>query len=128
MMAVEVKGRGPKITWEIVGIYGAPKEDTRLFEKLADRNGYMGRTTKRSINGGDLNLPCANWNGHADKCRVIQVFLNRLVWENGYTQKVNSPTRGDALLDFYLVQPESAFTSCSDVQGISDQRVVLLEV
>ena len=92
MIAVEVKGRGPKITWEIVGIYRAPNKDKRLFEKLADRTGCMGRTTKRSIFGGDLNLPYADWNGRAEKRRVTQVFLSRLVWENGYTQVVNSPT------------------------------------
>jgi hypothetical protein len=27
MIAVEVKGRDPKFTWEIVGIYRAPYED-----------------------------------------------------------------------------------------------------
>ena len=66
-IAAEVKGRDPKITWEIVGIYRAPNEDMRLLEKLADRTGYMGRTTKRSIIGGDLNLPYADWNGHTEK-------------------------------------------------------------
>ena len=85
MIAVEVKGRDPKNTWEIVGIYRAPNEDMRLSEKLADRTGYRGRTMKRSIIGGDLNLPYANWNGHAEKSRGTEVFLNRLVWENGYT-------------------------------------------
>ena len=32
------------------------------------------------------------------------------------------------MLDVYLVRPESAFTSCSNVQGISDLYGVLLEV
>jgi len=32
------------------------------------------------------------------------------------------------LLDVYLVRPKSAFTSCSNVQGISDLCGVLLEV
>ena len=63
-----------------------------MLEKLADPTGYSGRTTKRGIIGGDLNLPCADWNGHADKSRGTQVYLNRPVWENGYTQVVNSPT------------------------------------
>jgi hypothetical protein len=53
--AVEVKGRDPKITWEIVGFYRTPNEETRLLEKLADRARYMG-----SIIGGDLNLPYAD--------------------------------------------------------------------
>jgi len=75
-----------KNTWEIVGIYRAPNEDMRLLEKLADQTGYMERTKKRSIIGGDINL------SHAEKSRGTQVFLNRLVWEHSYTQVVNSPT------------------------------------
>ena len=97
-------------------------------KKLADRNGYSGRTTQRSIIVGDLNLTYADWNGHTEKSWGTQACLNRLVWKNGYTQVVNSSTRGDALLDVYFVRPESAFTSCSNVQGISDHCVVLLEV
>ena len=87
----------------------------------------MGRTMNRSISEGDLNLPYADWNGHAEKSRGTQVFLNRLAWEKGYTRVVNSPTQGDALLDVYLVRPKSSFTSCSNVQGISDHCGVILE-
>jgi len=43
-----------------------------------------------------------------EKSRQIRLFLNRLVWENGFSQVVNTPTQGDALLDIYLVWPESA--------------------
>jgi hypothetical protein len=69
MTAAEVKGRDPNITWATVGIYRAPNKDMRLLEKSADRTGYtrMGRTTKCSIIGGDLNLPYSHWNGHAKK-------------------------------------------------------------
>ena len=100
----------------------------RLLEKLVDGTGYMGRTTKRSIIGGDLSLPYADWNGNAEKSRGAQVFLNRLVWKNGYTHVVNSSSRRDALFDVYLVRPKSAFISCSKVQGISDHCGVLLDV
>jgi hypothetical protein len=99
-----------------------------VLEKLAEWTGYMERTTKCSIIGGDLNLPYVDWNGHAEKSTRTHVFLNRLVWENGYTQLVNSPTGGNVLFDVYLVQPESAFTSCSNVHGISDHCRVLLGV
>jgi len=34
----------------------------------------------------------------------------------------------DALLDIYLVRPKSVFTSCINVQGISDQCRLLMEV
>jgi hypothetical protein len=54
MIAVEVKGRGPKIAWEIIGIYRVPKENMRLLEKLADQTVYMGSYMKRSITGGIL--------------------------------------------------------------------------
>jgi len=115
MTAVEIKGRDPKITWEIVSICRAPNKDMWLLEKLAGWTGYMGRIMKRSISG--LISPYADWNGHTDKSRGTQVLLNRLVWENGYAQVVNSLTQGDALLDIYLVRPNSAFISCSNLQG-----------
>jgi hypothetical protein len=99
----------------------------RLLEKLADQTRYMGRTMKCSIIGGDINVPYAEWNGHVEKSRGTQVFLNRLVWEHGYTL-VNSLNQGDTWLDIYLVQPESMLTSCRNVQGISDHCGVLLEV
>ena len=57
MIEVEVKGRDPKLTWEIVGTYRASNEDLRVIEKLAARTGYTGNSTKRSIIGSYLNLP-----------------------------------------------------------------------
>jgi hypothetical protein len=89
----------------------------RLLENLADRTGYIGRSMKRSIIGSDVSLPYADWNGHAEKFKGDPGILNRLVREKECTQVINSPTRGNALLDVYLVKPESAFTSCSIVQG-----------
>jgi hypothetical protein len=59
---------------------------------------------------------------------VAQAFINRLVWDNGYTQVVRKPKRGDSLLDVYLIQPESALISCGTVQGINDHCGVLLDV
>jgi len=83
---------------------------------------------KRSIIGGDLNLPQVDWKGIADSTIVTQAFINGLVWNNGYSQVVGKPTRGDSLLDVYLVRPESALISCGTVQGISDHFGVLLDV
>jgi hypothetical protein len=83
---------------------------------------------KRSIIGGDLNLPQVDWKGIAEGTGVTQAFINRLVWDNGYTQVVGKPTRGDSLLDVYLVRPESALIPCATLQGISDHCGVLLDV
>ncbi|PNF26575.1 hypothetical protein B7P43_G13054, partial [Cryptotermes secundus] len=78
--------------------------------------------------GGDLNLPQADWNGDAEKTRGFQALANKLLWDNGYTQVVGGPTRGDALLDIYLLRPENSLTSCNIVPGISDHSGVVLEV
>ena len=63
-----------------------------------------------------------------DGTSVTQAFINRLVWDNGYTQVVGKPTRGDSLLDVYLIPPESAFISCSMLRGISNHCGLLLEM
>jgi hypothetical protein len=75
-----------------------------------------------------LNLHQADWNGKAEGASGTQAFLNTLVGENEITQVVGSPTRGNALLDVYLVRSENSFVTCSIVQGISDQCVVIFEV
>jgi hypothetical protein len=92
MIAVEVKGRNPKFTWEIIDIYRAPKEDMQVIERLAARTDYLGNSTKHSIIGGDLNLPHVDWNSNIECTSGSKAFVNRLVWENGYTEVVDSPT------------------------------------
>jgi hypothetical protein len=57
-----------------------------------------------------------------------QESVNRLVWGSGYTQVVKNTTRGDVLLDVYLVWTENLFTSCSVIEGVSDHCRVLLKV
>jgi hypothetical protein len=79
MIAVQVKGKDSKFTWEIVGIYRAPNGDMRAIEKLATRTGCLGKSMKRSIITGDLNLPYVDWNGNADCASRGQPFINRWV-------------------------------------------------
>ena len=128
MIAVEVKGVDPKYKWEIIGIYRSPNEDMSVLERLAACTILPRNVTKRSIIGGDLNLPRAEWKGDAEKTSGFQAMVNKLVWENGYTQVVNGPTREDALLDIYLLRPEISLISCNTLPGISDHNGVLLEV
>jgi hypothetical protein len=66
MIAVAVKGMGPKYAWEIIGIYRVPYEDMRMIERLAAQTGYSRNTTKRNIIGGALNLPQVDWNRKAE--------------------------------------------------------------
>jgi hypothetical protein len=128
MTAVEVKGIDPKYTWKIIGIYRAPNDDMLAIERLATRTLATRHSTKRSIIGGDLNLPQVIWNGDAEKERGLQAFVNSLVWDNGYTQVVGGPSRGDAMLDIYLLRPESSIIACNILPRISDHNGVLLEV
>jgi len=99
-----------------------------LLRKIGRPDLIYGNTAKRSIIGSDLNLPFADWNGHVEMSVWTQVFLNRLVWENGDTLLVNSSTRRDVYLEVYLVWHGNTFTYCSNVQGICDHSRALLEV
>jgi len=62
MIAVDIKSRNQKLTWGIIGMYRAPNEDMRVLERLVARTGGTSKTAKRSIIGGDLNLPQVDWN------------------------------------------------------------------
>ena len=128
MIAVEVKGKDPKYTWEIIRIYRAPNEVMLATERLAARTLLTQNLTKRRSVDGDLDLYQADWKGDAEKASGFQTFVNSLVWDNGYTQVVSGPTRGDALLDIYLLRPESSLISCNVLPGISDHDGVLMEV
>jgi hypothetical protein len=128
IIAIEVNGSDSKDTWEIVGIYRAPNGDVRVIGRLADRTGFLTNSMKQSIIGGNLNLPQVDWKGVAEGNSVTHTFINRLVRDNEYTEVVSKPTRGDSLLDVYLIRPESAHITCCTVQGISYHCGVLLDV
>ena len=42
ILAVEIKGRNPIASWEIVGTYRAPNEDMGVLERLATRTEIQG--------------------------------------------------------------------------------------
>ena len=63
-----------------------------------------------------------------DVTSVTQTFINRLVWDNGYTKLVGKPTRVDSLLDMCLVRHEGELITCETLQEISDHCGVLLDV
>jgi hypothetical protein len=92
---------------------------------MATRTLLTRNLAKLSIIGGDLNFSQAERKRDAEKAGG---FANILVWDNGYTQVVKSPTRGDALLDIYLLRHENLPFSCNILPGISDHNRVVLEV
>ena len=66
-----------------------------------------------TLNWGATYLLHSNWKVNAEKVTGLQAVLNILVWDNIYTQIVSGPTRGDGLLDIYLLRHESSHISCS---------------
>ena len=93
-LAVEIKSSNQTLTWEIIGIYRAPNKDCRVLERLVARTGCNSNSAKRSIIGGDFNLPQVDWNGKADAKNVTQVPINYLVFENGFSQVMEANTGG----------------------------------
>ena len=75
-------------------MYRAPNEDMRVLERLVARTGGASNTAKRSIIGGDLNLPQVDWNGKVEGNNVTQALINSLVWENSFSQVMVSNPRG----------------------------------
>jgi len=128
ILAVEVIGKKQDNKWEIIGIYRPPNDDMGAIDKLIGHISHKCNLTRRSIIGRDLNLPQANWAGDASKDKGFQTLVNNLIWEEGYTQVVSDPTRGNSLLDIFLLKPGKALTSCFVQPGISDHKGVILEV
>src|SRR5215475_7593352 len=100
----------------------------RAIERLAVRSGAGRNGTMRSIIGGDLNLPNVDWRGNVGGNSAAQAPINSLIWENDFRQVIDSPTRGDALLDVFFVRPESTVSHSEVIQGVSDHQAVILEV
>ena len=94
ILAIEVKGSDPSYTWEIIGTYRAPNEDVRIIERLAARTGFLGISIKRSIIGGDLNLPQVNWKGIANSSSAAQTFIQVGVGLRVHTGSGKTDPRG----------------------------------
>jgi len=58
----------------------------------------------------------------------IYIYLNKFVWDNGFTEVVSGPKRGDALLEIYLLRHEISLSFCNSLPEISDLNGVLLDV
>jgi hypothetical protein len=71
-----------------------------MRKKQADCNGDAEKSKRI---GMEMREKQADWNGDAEKASGFQALVNNLVWDNGYTEVVSGPTRGDALLDIYLI-------------------------
>lgn len=128
MLAVEVQGRNVRDTWEIIGMYRAPGENTKILQKLVERTRVGTSGSRQVIIGGDLNIPQVKWDGEVTEGNGVQAIVNELVWTNNLVQVVKHPTRDNAVLDIFLARPEGFIVSCDVVPGISDHSAVCLKV
>jgi hypothetical protein len=67
IVAVEVKGMDHKYTCGTIGSYRAPNEDMLAIIRLAARILPTRNLMMRSIIGGDLSLPQADWKGKENR-------------------------------------------------------------
>jgi hypothetical protein len=93
IFAVEINSRGHRYNWEILGAYRATSDDSRVLERLIDRTEKTYNPNKYSIIGGELNLPRVDWKGKTESNNRTQSLVNRVIWDNGYSQVTKSPTR-----------------------------------
>ena len=110
---------------------------TRVEQSLRD-NGclpsfalHSEREIVRTINARENILDMVQRSPRLSTRRMasrVGLLINNLIWENDYSQVIEGPTRGEALLDVFLVRPGSSVTYSGIVQGVSDHQAVILEV
>jgi hypothetical protein len=127
ILAFEVKGSDPKYAWEIAGIYRAPNEDTG-YQRTGCPNRIFGVYHETEHYKRRFKFTSVDWKGVEEGISVTQDYINRFVWDSGYTKVVENSTRGGSLLGVYLVRPESELISCDIVQGVSDHCGVCIEM
>jgi hypothetical protein len=71
MIEIDVNGSDPKNFVGNCRHLQSTKRGHVVVRKLADRTGYIGRTTKCSIIGGGIHLPTGHW-----YVLLLNVWLN----------------------------------------------------
>ena len=66
----------------------------RAIKKLFGHISTTRNLKRRSVIGGDLNLPQADRAGEAGKESGVQASVNNLICDNGYTQVHANPPEG----------------------------------
>jgi hypothetical protein len=113
---------------ELTAVYRPPNEGLGILDRLRELyedHAASGRE-KPVIIAGDLNLPHVDWEAQTAKGGESQQGVNDLIRLGGFSQVVKAPTRGENLLDVFLVRPIDVFFSSNVIEGISDHKAVSL--
>jgi hypothetical protein len=123
----------------LAAIYRAPDEGSRVLCKLEDKMNEFGldlNCSSRILIAGDLNLPSVQWDSLSIKhenrygSEVNQKAID-IVKEFGLVQAVLNPTRGDNILDVFLLRPAESWQNSELIDmgtDFSDHKAVLLEI
>ncbi|KAJ4442434.1 hypothetical protein ANN_04020 [Periplaneta americana] len=100
----------------IIGLYRAPKEGLNVLCKIRDMLENRHIHGQYLIVAGDLNLPQVNWQGTIEgEMGQAQSLVNALIWKHNLIQVTDRATRGDSLLDIFLLGPSEIV---SDIEVI----------
>ena len=78
---------------------------------------------------GDINLPNVDWErlclvNNAYPIDIHETFTEFML-NHGFTQMVQSPTRGENILDIFVTNRPSLVNHCDTITGISDHEAIL---
>ena len=118
----------------IIGTYKPPNRDTLYVQNLG--NAITDIAVKNPncfiCCSGDFKLPDIDWDTDSvSQYRYPQVmneFLLQMSADCYFTQLVNSPTRGNNILDLFFTNRSKFIKSCSIEPGISDYDILLVSI
>ncbi|XP_071503755.1 uncharacterized protein [Diadema antillarum] len=115
----------------VICLYRPPDNDATSAEEICSVVSRIVRNNPTSAIwiSGDLNLPDINWQtetvtGHQYNLGINSTFLS-IFQDLCFSQVVDFPTRGQAILDVFLSNRPSLIRKCIPLPGISDHDMVL---
>jgi Reverse transcriptase (RNA-dependent DNA polymerase)/Endonuclease-reverse transcriptase len=112
----------------IFGVYRPPNNDYEIINKLQELLRRRNEKEEIIVRGGDLNLPKISWEEGNSISRKSQELITRLIMEEGLEQQVKDNTREGNILDVFLVRPSDIVHSVTIENGISDHKIVIMEL
>ena len=114
LLCVKIYRKQSHKALNIIGGYRKPGDNFFILESLCS---YVKdeRESSRIVIAGDFNLPRVNWEGSSTGGGNAQELVNNLIYEGGLRQVNYSPTRGDNILDIFLLKPWDSLMMCETI-------------
>ena len=125
---VEVSGNKPLF----VGAYYKPEENNE--QSLLELNKSLSFVSNRgNITWllGDFNMPKMDWPRHSPSpdCKLPTLYstFTEILDDHNLQQLVDTPTRGENILDLFCTNNPTLVSKVSTIPGLSDHSIVLVE-